>query len=173
METKPRDAKAQLKPNPIIQKLGAAAQDEPVVLLDGYIGESDKNAVRLYNCLALDNYLEIPKDCVVETMPLEDDKEGRTRLFVKGSCKVTAVSVSRYSTTADSLQEPPRVLMMRPRPKHVREMDELRAFVERISTYADYLRDAYVHNPFPGPWEDWLPPGILRKTDAVLMPERE
>lgn len=98
-----------LKVHPIIQKLEAASREESVVLLDGFIGGSGKKTIRIYPRFDLNDYLEIPKDCVVDAMRITNDKEGRTRLFIKASCKITVVSVIRSSIRAESLREPPKV----------------------------------------------------------------
>ena len=126
--------KNQLNPHPIIQKLEAASQDGSVVLLDGFIGGTDKSNIRLYKGLDLCEYLEIPKDGIVETMPIQDDKEGRSRLFVKSSSRITAVSIIRSSTTAENLEEPPKVAYKWSREKILpgyKEFDRIRQDIDK------------------------------------------
>jgi hypothetical protein len=102
--------------HPVIEKLEAAASDESVVPLEGFIGRSSETALRLHRRLDLNDYWEIPRDCIVEVMEIPDDKEGRRRLLVKGSCRITVVSVNRSVMTADRLGEPFQVALMRPLP---------------------------------------------------------
>jgi hypothetical protein len=95
------------KPHPIMKKLEAAAGDESIVPLDGFLGESDKTTFRLYKRLDPDDCYVIPKDIVIETAQIPGDEQGRIRLFLKASGRI--MRIRRSSLTVERLQEAARV----------------------------------------------------------------
>jgi hypothetical protein len=151
MEEKSRTTEVRLKIDPCIQKLEAASKDEPAVILEGFVGLSGKT-IRLYRSLGLSEYLEMPKECVLGTMPTTD-KDGPTRLLVNGSCKVTAVSVIRCSITADSLQGSPRV-SERSRP--------------RIPEFPRHLLGVWHPGPEVDPWQCFEAQGRVSAFESAL-----
>lgn len=82
-----------LRVNPIIAKLAKVAESDSVVVLEGSIGPSKTNIVRLYPDFTMVTYVDIPKEDIVHAEEVADAKDGRVRLWVLASAKVTETSV--------------------------------------------------------------------------------
>ncbi len=82
-----------LKVNPIIEKLSEVAGRDSAVELQGYVGPSEPNVIRLYRSLSMTHYVEIPKDAILHAVETKDDDTGQVKLFVAGSTQMQAVSV--------------------------------------------------------------------------------
>lgn len=142
---------SQVKPHSVMKKLEAATRDESVVALDGFLGEPAEKAFRLYTRLDPDDCYVIPKDIVVETAQVPGDEEGRARLFLKASGRI--MRIHRSSMTAESLQEPVRIIQMRPRLPQLKKP----AFgncVGAVNRYLDLL--GRLRNAGPDEWSDLM-----------------
>jgi hypothetical protein len=82
-----------LKVNPLIAKL-AGATSGGAVELQGYVGPSEAGTVRLYRSLAMDSYVDIPREAILDAADVESDSEGRVRLYVQGTSELKEVSIS-------------------------------------------------------------------------------
>jgi hypothetical protein len=145
------DVGSVVKPHPIMKKLEAVARDESIVPLDGFLGESDESTFRLYKRLDPDDCYVIPKDVVVETAQIPGDEQGRIRLFLKASGRI--MRIRRSSITAESLQEPVRVLEMRPRLPELQK-PAFRNCVGAQNRYLDLL--GQLGHASPDEWSDLM-----------------
>lgn len=83
-----------------LEKAGEAA-----TLLEGFLGTGDKGAVRLYEALSLEAYVEMARDAVLH---VDDDgfEPGAVRAFVKSSAQILVVRSERLAA-ANYRQGPP------------------------------------------------------------------
>jgi len=105
-----------LKVNPILEKLAEVAERDSVVELQGYVGPSEPDVIRLHQSLSMTHYVEIPKDSILHAVETKDDDTGRVKLWVQASVRVTEVRV-RHIDAKDVLGEiPPEIPPIREHP---------------------------------------------------------
>lgn len=90
------------KAHPVIEKLVKAAGDDSVAQLEGYIGPSKGDTVRLYLTLELTSYVDIPRDALLHVEELSEG-EGRVRTHVLGSREIQLVARRSVSLPAARL----------------------------------------------------------------------
>jgi hypothetical protein len=83
----------QLKVNPTVAKLAEIGRQEEIVSLEGFVGPSEPDFVRLYFDLELSGYLEVPKRAVKHAEELDKEKreKGPVRIYVPASTMVRHV----------------------------------------------------------------------------------
>jgi hypothetical protein len=90
---RPEGQEPQLKINPTIAKLVEIARADEIVALEGFVGPSDPDFVRLYFDLELSGYLEVPKKAIKHAEELDKEKgeKGPVRVYVPASTMVRHV----------------------------------------------------------------------------------
>ncbi len=81
----------ELEVNPEIAKLLKADQHS-IVELEGYVGRSDRDTVRLHLSLDLSEYVELPSGSILSFSKITDDRGDRVRISVGSRTEVKVVS---------------------------------------------------------------------------------
>jgi|GEM_PF-5146406 len=103
MEKKERgieDFGCELKPKPVIERLEEALKQDLVVCLEGYVGSSDCDTLRLYKDLSLENYVEVPKKEIIDCVESPNDNFGYVKVFIPASVNVQTWSQSHTPASA-------------------------------------------------------------------------
>jgi len=95
------------KVHPVIEALEQA--NAATVVINGFLGTSEDNVVRLYDSLDLSSYIEIPKDDIIHMKSEESDKPGTISAFVRSSSEILSVHRSRFSALNLNQQLTPSV----------------------------------------------------------------
>lgn len=88
-----KDENDALKVHPTIAKLAKVAESDSIVQLEGFIGPSKTNIVRLYPDFTMTTYVEIREKDVVHAEEVADAQDNRVRIWVFASAMVTETSV--------------------------------------------------------------------------------
>lgn len=83
---------ATIAPNPLVENLArSAGGDGSVIELQGFVGPSTPETVRLYTDMTLRHYLEIPRQSIVQQVPGATDRDPVT-LYTSSSTVIGAVT---------------------------------------------------------------------------------
>jgi hypothetical protein len=89
------------KPDPLVEKLLKVAGEDSIVEMEGHVGPSDGETLRLYSSLELTEWVDVPRHGILHVEEVRDERK-RVRAYVRGSAQVRVVS-SR-STTVQAAQ---------------------------------------------------------------------
>jgi hypothetical protein len=101
----PISANKDLPFSPFVSKLVAAKRSGPVLVTRGYLGEGDKDLVRLYFDLSLETYAEIPRSAVMHAEAVTGSPHQRAELIVDARQDIRVVSVIERTLKAADIQE--------------------------------------------------------------------
>lgn len=92
----------QIRPNPLVEELVRYAEDDSLVLLQGFPVRTERhNKIRAYQDLTLSSYLEFNQAEVVRV--IEGHKDDEPSIFIVSST-AKVIAVNRQSFTAESLK---------------------------------------------------------------------
>jgi hypothetical protein len=91
---------AVLEVSPVVASLARSIEKGGIVELNGLVGPSDPEKLRLYRSLELSYYLEMPREAILHAERIGDGKGGKVRVYVLKSTHITIVRVSSEATTA-------------------------------------------------------------------------
>lgn len=97
-----KDSDPKPKVHPVVEKLVKAAGDDSVAQLEGYVGPSRGDTVRLYLTLELTSYADIPRDALLHVEELSE-AGGRVRAHLLGSREIQLVARRSVSVRASRL----------------------------------------------------------------------
>lgn len=89
----PQSVAPSIPTHPIVEQLlQKSKQDSAIVELQGYVGPSTPDAVRLYSDLSLSRYWEIPRSDILHEVQGSNPTKDPTTLYVKSSTMVASTS---------------------------------------------------------------------------------
>ncbi|WP_076857930.1 hypothetical protein [Bradyrhizobium mercantei] len=89
----PADSNASIVANPAVERiLRDPKQGEATVVLEGYVGLSTPETVRLYSDLTLQRYWDIPRNEIVRQVQGNDPEKDPIKLYVRSSTLVASAS---------------------------------------------------------------------------------
>ena len=95
-----------LTPNPLVERtLKSTEGNGVIVVLEGYVGPSSEDVVRLYDDLTLARYHDIPRSDVVEVSRLGTNDADPVKLYVKGTAMIVS-SVRHAAAQGSGLRHP-------------------------------------------------------------------
>ena len=90
------------KPDPLIAKLSERANGEPVAELQGYVGPSEDEVIRLYESRQMITYVDIPKTAVLHIVEPENENEP-TAIYTLASTRVRFTTVRSATLPAEQV----------------------------------------------------------------------
>ena len=90
------------KTDPVIAKLSEQANGEPVAELQGYVGPSGDDVIRLYGSRQMNSYVDIPQSAVLHIVEPENENNP-TMIYTLASTEVRFTSVRSAKLTADQI----------------------------------------------------------------------
>jgi hypothetical protein len=78
-----------LEADPLVESLASAAErDSGVACLEGYVGSSDRETIRLYGTLNLTYFADIPRDAILDARYLPGRSDGSVQVFMRPDSEI-------------------------------------------------------------------------------------
>ena len=90
------------KVDPVIAKLSEQANGSPVAELQGYVGPSEDDVVRLYGSRQMNSYVDIPTTAVLHIVEPENENKP-TVIYTLASTRVRFTTVTSATLSADEV----------------------------------------------------------------------
>lgn len=81
------------------KKISGSTQRNTLASLDGYIGPTDKNLVRIYSGLDLGQYVDIQESEIVHVTYASKNPEDACRVFFKSDCELKYVRTATFKAS--------------------------------------------------------------------------
>ncbi len=90
------------KVDPVIAKLSEQANGSPVAELQGYVGPSEDDVVRLYGSRQMNSYVDLPTTAVLHIVEPENENKP-TVIYTLASTRVRFTTVTSETLSADQV----------------------------------------------------------------------
>jgi hypothetical protein len=77
-----------LKVNSVVESLASAAEDAGLARLEGYVGPSDSETIRLYGTLDMTYFADIPRDAILHAQQVPGRSDGSVQVFMRPETEI-------------------------------------------------------------------------------------